>query len=240
MFAVSTPRFDARFWTALCFASICGINLGDFLPDTLRLGPEVSFAVLVGAFVALAVVQALVKQRAEVLFWLAVLALKAASTVLADYAVNDAHLGFPPVAAALAIVLVVCVAASGGFTKAEDSVVAGPLFWLMLLVAGALGTAAADWSGSSLFSSPKNGFPATAGIETVLIALSLLARRAAGGRAWSFWLAVLVICAWGASVGDIAKFLLSMPVSLGGSALVLALIVLAWRPAAATADVRGG
>lgn len=235
---VSSPKVDARFWTALCLASICGINLGDFLPDTLRLGAGFAFAVLVGVFVALAVVQAVIKPRAEGLFWLAVLALKAAATVLADYAVNDAHLGFPAVAATLAILLIICVAASGGFAKKEDSIVGHPLFWLMLLLAGALGTAAADWSGSSLFGNPKVGFPATAAIETVLIALSLLVRRAAAGRGWSFWLAVLVICAWGASVGDITKFLLSMPVSLGGSALLLALIVLVWRPAPLAADVR--
>jgi uncharacterized membrane-anchored protein len=227
------PRVDARFWTALCFTSICGINLGDLLPDTFHLAPLVALAVLIAAGAALAFAQARTKQGVEGVFWLAALAIKGASTVLADYAVNDAHLGFAVVCAGLAVLLVAGVAASGGFTRSEQS--AGPMFWLILLIAGALGTAAADWSGSSLFSSPKVGFPATAAIETVLIALALLIRHAAGGRVWSLWLAALVICAWGSSMGDIAKFLLSMPVSLIGSAVLLALTVLVWRsPGAAT------
>lgn len=220
------PKVNARFWTALCFASICGINLGDLLPDNLHLGPLLALAILAAVLAVLALAHALIKRRAEPLFWLAVLAVRAAATVLADVAAD--RLGLPTVCATSAVLLLACVAATGGFARSEKSPAVGPLFWLMLLICCVLGTAAADWSGRSLFPSPKMGFPATALIETILIAVGLFARRAAGGRAWSYWLLVLIICAWGASVGDIAKFLLSMPVSLGGSAILLALVTLAW------------
>lgn len=226
MFASSMPRVDARFWAALGFASICGINLGDLLPDNFHFSPLLALAVLAAAFAALAVAHGLIKGQVELLFWLAVVAVRAAATVLAD--LSASRLGLPGVSAALAILLLACVAVTGGFAQSEKAPAGGPIFWPMLLICGVLGTAAADWSGRSLFSSPKIGFPATAVIETILIAVGLLARHTAAGRAWGYWLMVLVICAWGASVGDIAKFLLSMPVSLGGSAILLALIALAW------------
>lgn len=227
MSAVSMLKPDARFWVALCLASICGVNLGDLLPDSFHLAPLPALIILVAAAAALALAHTLARQGVELLFWLAVLAAKSAATVLADVSVRDAHLGFPIVTACLAGLLLVGVAASGGFRRSDKA--AGALFWLMFLIAGALGTAAADWSGLS-FGDPKIGFPATAAIESVLVAAALLAYRAAGRREWSCWLAILVICAWGASVGDIVKFLLSMPVSLGGSIVLLGLVVLAWRP----------
>jgi uncharacterized membrane-anchored protein len=225
MVAIIPPRVDARFWVALAFASICGVNLGDLLPDSFHLAPLIALVILIAALAALAVVQVVAEGGAEILFWAAVLAAKAAATVLADFAVHDAHLGFFVVTAGLAVLLLAGVALGGGFAQAPNST--GPLFWILLLIAGALGTAAADWSGVS-FGNPKVGFPATAAIETGLMVAALLI--SSGARRWAFWPAVLVICAWGASVGDIAKFLLTMPVSLGGSLALLALTVLFWRP----------
>lgn len=231
MFAASSPRIEARFWVALCFASICGINLGDLLPDAFHLAAAPALAILIGVFAALALTQALIGRRAEVLFWLALLMVRAAATVLADFSISEAHLGFPAVSAALAILFLAGVAASRGFAGAEGLVFPGasPLSWLTLAIAAALGTVTADWAGHAM-GSPKIGVPVAAVGETLLVGAALVARLRAGRPTWSYWLATLTIFTWGTSVGDIVKFLLSMPVCLGGSFVLLGLTILAWRP----------
>ncbi|MBL6853536.1 MAG: hypothetical protein ISQ86_09130, partial [Alphaproteobacteria bacterium] len=64
--SLSNP-FGGRYWTALILASVCGTNLGDFLPDILKLTPFAeagAWVVLIGLSLAATTVS-----RMEALYW---------------------------------------------------------------------------------------------------------------------------------------------------------------------------
>lgn len=190
---------------------------------------------LCGVFAGLYILQLMVGSRAEVLFWGAILMVRAAATVLADYSIAGAHLGYALATAALALLLVIFLAATGGLAgsfgagqKATPQI--GLPFWICMLVAGTLGTVIADGIGHQ-FGNVRIGVPAAAAIETLLLILALWSRQRLGWPLWSYWIGLVVVRAWGTSVGDITKALFSLPVSLSVSGVTLLLIVLLWRPA---------
>ncbi|HEX4182931.1 MAG TPA: hypothetical protein VHY34_06720 [Caulobacteraceae bacterium] len=230
----ASPKIEPKYWVALCWASICGLNLGDFFPDQLHLTTAQGLGILGIAFAALYGLQLITGRRPGLLFWGAILVVRAAATLVADFPIDDLHLSYVVVGGALALILLGGMAISGVFrrTARGDGVVApgaSLMFWLTMLAAGALGTVAADGFGHA-FSSVKIGVPVAAACETLLLALAFPVRARANWAPWTYWATVVVISAWGASVGDIARFLLSLPVSMGLSAAVLALVVVARWP----------
>lgn len=233
MFANSSPPLSPRYWVIICLASICGANLGDSFPDILHITPLPTLVLLTASFAALTVVHSLAKRRLELLFWAAILVVRAAATVLADYSIGGAQLGYAPATAVLAVTLVVCVALTGGAVSSTLAPTAPRLtaaYWICMLAAGTLGTVIADGVGHA-FNNVKIGVPFAAIAGTVLLAAVFPLRTRVGWAFWSYWVAVVVIRSWGTSVGDIAKFLASLPISLSVSAVALLLTVLFWRPA---------
>lgn len=226
------PAIDRRYWTILCLASICGANLGDAFPDLLHIDMRIGLAILAGCFAALAVVQGMLRGGAEGLFWLAILIVRSGATEAADL---SARIGFLPAAAAWALVLAAVAWLSARHERETQGGASvprpGPFYWLGMFAAGTLGTVAADGLGHA-FGPPTIGYPVTAVAETLAL-IAVFPLRAGVARAyWSYWLAVVIIRAWGTSVGDISKFLTSLPLSLGVSAALMAAAIFLWRPAA--------
>lgn len=235
------PAVDARYWVILCIASILGANLGDAFPDLLHIQMGFGLAFLVAAFAALVALQGVLASRAEALFWVAILIVRSAATEAADL---SATAGFIPAALAWAVILVAVVALSARQERQRQVSEAGsdmtiprpgPLYWLGMFSAGTLGTIAADGFGHAI-SPPTIGYPLTAAGETLAL-IGVFCLRAGVRRAyWSYWLAVVVVRAWGTSTGDIFKYVVSLPVALGVGAAAMALAVLVWRPAPAARE----
>ena len=229
------PTIDARYWAILCLASICGANLGDAFPDLFHMDMGLGLAILGGAFAALAALQGVLGRQSEALFWIAILIVRSAATEAADI---SAKIGFLPAAAAWAVALLTVAALSFRYERESPDTGGekgaprpGPFYWLGMFSAGTLGTIAADGLGHA-FGPPTIGYPLTAAGETLAL-VAVFPLRAGVRRAWwSYWLAVVVIRAWGTSTGDIAKYLTTLPISLVASAALMALAVMAWRPAA--------
>lgn len=232
-----TPRVDARYWTAILFASMCGTNFGDFLPDVLRLGTGASMVALAGLFAAILLAERASARGAEVFYWLALLVVRAAATMVADYSIDQRHLGYVPVCVALAVGLASLLAGHQRYGPAPGSgslPAAGPFYWFTMLVAGALGTVLGDGMGHA-FGPVQVGVPISAGLATLAMAAVLGVR---GRQIWtspaSYWVAVVVVRWWGTNFGDISKFLLSLPVSMAATGVALALMLLIWRERTAT------
>jgi uncharacterized membrane-anchored protein len=240
MSAKAATPIELRRWAAFCCASAAGANLGDFLPDNLRIALPAAFAIAAIAAAALAGAQILVARRSEPLFWLAATAVRAAAILMADVATDLARVGYAAASTVLSALLVAnVVLMDGPFRGAKsDAGVqtnANPLYWSGLLIAGALGTVIADGLARA-FGSVKIGVPVAAAGESLLLVAALVIATRLRPPSWGYWLTFVVIGAWGTSVGDIAKFLLSAPVSLSAFLALLAAIVLIWRPARATRE----
>jgi hypothetical protein len=99
-----------------------------------------------------------------------------------------------------------------------------------MFAAGILGTLVGDGLGHA-FGPVSTGVPVSAGLATVaLISARLTWRRLLVRSVAGYWLTMVLVRWWGTNVGDITAFLLSLLVSLVGTAIVLGLILRLWRP----------
>ena len=77
---------------------------------------------------------------------------------------------------------------------------------------------------------PVSAMIATGAVALIFVQRTRLDRASAGAaRAASYWAAIVAIRTWGTSFGDIAAFLLSLPVSIMLSGLLLAATLIVWR-----------
>jgi uncharacterized membrane-anchored protein len=102
-------------------------------------------------------------------------------------------------------------------------------YWGAMLVAGTFGTVIGDGIGHTIHPVTV-GVPISAMITGVAVALILGARtrREASAGTATYWGAIVAIRACGTDLGDITAFLLSLPVSITVSALVLAATLTVW------------
>ena len=74
-----TPKVGPRYWTAISIASICGTNLGDFVPDVLKMNAGAGLLLLALVFAVLVIVDRFSKRGSEAFYWLAILTVRAQS-----------------------------------------------------------------------------------------------------------------------------------------------------------------
>ena len=104
------PRIDARYWTAILAASMCGANSGDFLARILHLGHVRGLLPLALAVLAIVWAERRSIVPTEIYYWLAIIVLRTGATNLADLATHDLKLDYLVVMAGLALLLIAVVA----------------------------------------------------------------------------------------------------------------------------------
>lgn len=227
-----TPKVGPRYWTAISIASICGTNLGDFVPDVLKMNAGAGLLLLALVFTILVIMDRFSKRGSEAFYWLAILTVRAAATNIADFSIGKAHLTYSVVAAVLAVLLSVLIALqrrSAPRSSSADLPPTGSFYWISMLTAGTLGTVIGDGLGHA-FSSVGVGVPISAGISTVVLATLLGVRaRMVLTSAVSYWITVVAVRWWGTNVGDIFAFLATLPISLVLSGILMAITLLLWR-----------
>ena len=82
------PTTGPRYWVSITIASICGANMGDFIPDVLKLGDLSGLLMLAMMFAIIVLGNRWSKHGHEALYWLAILVIRAAATNLADLAIG--------------------------------------------------------------------------------------------------------------------------------------------------------
>jgi uncharacterized membrane-anchored protein len=196
----SAPRsmdVTHTYWFAMLAASAFGTNLGDLWADTLFPGLLTSLASLLSICLAAVWLHRRAAARTEAGYWLAIIAMRAAATNLADIFTHDLALGY--VLSSVLLAGLTLVAAR--YTDPDLSRSASPrvdgAYWIAMFTAGVFGTVAGD-----LIHHTIGMFTASAGLCVTLAGLVLLRELRAPTSIFLFWSIVMAERCAGTAIGD--------------------------------------
>lgn len=236
------PNVNARYWSAITFASLFGTNLGDLYAHELGLGIVKGIAVL--AVLAIGVFLAERRDEAprELFYWLLIIIIRTGATNIADYFKHQMPWAvFGVILAALMIVL------GWASTRGHDAAAAkaeakrgmpntGGMYWSAMLAAGVFGTFFGD-----VASHLVGKGVASIALGVLLLGALTLWRRHGASVLWLYWLAVAVARTAGTSMGDFLAETEWLGIGLALSTLitgtVFVLIVAVWPRRGATVPV---
>lgn len=205
------PTIDARYWIAILAASMCGANTGDFAARILGLGHTLGLLPFGLIFLAIFWIEKRSSAATEAYYWLAIIVLRTAATNLADLGTHDLRLGYFLFMGAL-VALVVGLILMGRFRGAEPVGTMGTdgrwtalpatdaSYWLTMLAAGTLGTAAGDWVAEETPLGLWYGSLVLLGI--FLVAWAVSDRLGKMTKPW-YWLTVVAARTAGTTLGDL-------------------------------------
>lgn len=227
----NAPAVEARYWTAMLVASMCGTNFGDIFSDVLHFNLLEGLITLAVLFAVALLMDRLRTRGFEAIYWVLVLAVRGAATLVADFAIKELNLSYVQ---AILIFAVMWAALVGWYRQSVQPpiIVIRPTvqYWLTMFSAGILGTLVGDGLGHA-FGPVSTGYPASAGLATLALIFTRLTWRGLFSRSViGYWLAIVMVRWWGTNLGDISAFLLSLQISLVSTAAVLGLILGLWRP----------
>ena len=185
------------FWLTMLAASALGTNLGDFAVDGMGLARWSSFTVLAAICATAVLADRHTARQTEAFYWLAIIALRAAATNVADALTHEAGLGY----LLPTTVLGTLALAAGTQTRATPAQPGSPLidarYWTAMLLGGVFGTTAGDMAAHAI------GLPVAALALTAVLLIVLAARaRWAPTAMLAYWCAVLAERAAGTPLGD--------------------------------------
>ena len=225
------PRLGPGFWVALCFASVFGANMGDFLAHNLGLGHFKGLPFLAVAFLLIVTLERFERLTHETWYWAAIVVIRTAATNIADLLCGDWRLPRLLVMAGLALALGAVAALvwqawkrAGGAGGAKRLILgADARYWLSMLLAGTLGTVMGDYFSHNLH---LGDGPASIVLSVVLAGFFLAGAR---GRIWQpalYWATVAMVRAAGTALGDWFAHGLGLAVSTAATGLAFALLLL--------------
>ena len=146
---ISRSYHPALYWTVILTTSTAGTTMSDFMDRTLGLGYATGTLILITVLTLILVawrisekslsVSRIVTKRAELFYWVAILASNTLGTALGDYLADDSGLGFFG-GAALIGSLIGCVALAY-YTTRIDRVT---LFWIAFVLTRPFGATFGD------------------------------------------------------------------------------------------------
>jgi uncharacterized membrane-anchored protein len=235
------PTIDARYWTAILAASMCGANTGDFASRILGLGHTRGLLPLALIFLAIAWAERRSTVATEAYYWLAIIVLRTGATNLADLGTHDLKLGYFLCMGALVALMVAMLLFDRirgvepmGITDSDGRWRSLPAtdtsYWITMLAAGTLGTAAGDWvaeeTGLGL------GF-GSAMLAFIFVVVWLVSDRFGKMTKPWYWLTIVAARTAGTALGDLLASRRGLGLGLVTStictSLLLAAIVLLWR-----------
>jgi uncharacterized membrane-anchored protein len=203
---IHLPTLGARYWAALCLASIFGANMGDFCVHNLGLGHVAGLPFLALALAIVVLAERFDRSVHQVYYWTAIIIVRTAATNFADFACGDMKLPRVLVVAGLTALLVAAVFASWQFVwrrrsgEGDASILrADAPYWVSMFIAGTLGTVIGDYCSHNLGLGDGGA---------CLLLVPLLAFLFVIGRnellRWLpyYWLTIVTIRAAGTVVGD--------------------------------------
>ncbi len=204
----NVPCADARYWSAMLAASICGVNLGDFVARILHFGHWSALPLFAILFAAVIALEKRAVRTVEITYWLAVLIGRTAATNLSDVATHDLHWDYGWVIPVLLPLLIAVVA----FGKPKAPVAperatippaggqrADGVYWLALFLAEIVGTAIGDAIPDVFDLAPRQEYLVFA---LLLVATFRLRRLRLFKGTVFYWVTIVVIAAAGLSIGD--------------------------------------
>ena len=185
------------YWLAMLAASAFGTNVGDLWAEILFPGRLTSLASLLAICVAAVWYHRRAAARTEAGYWIAIVAMRAAATNLADIFTHDLALGY--VLASVILAGLTLIAAR--FTDPDISRSGSPrvdgAYWTAMFIAGVFGTVAGD-----LIHHNIGLYNASAALCFILVSLILLREARAPLSMLLFWSIVMAERCAGTAVGD--------------------------------------
>ncbi|WP_296632284.1 hypothetical protein [Rhodoluna sp.] len=202
---VKVPAVTAFFWIIKILATTVGETFADFLNEKLGFGLSGTSLVMGTALVAALIVQFAVKRYIPVVYWLAIVLISVAGTLITDNLTDGlgVALWISSVVFAALLAITFAIWFRGARTLAMKSIVTKKreaFYWLAILFTFALGTATGDWLAEAV----GLGYGVSALVYGGAIAVvALLWKRGLVGEITAFWIAYILTRPLGASIGDL-------------------------------------
>src|SRR3981081_2150709 len=237
---IHLPTLGARYWAALCLASIFGANMGDFCARNLGLGHVAGLPFLALALAIVIASERFDRSVHQVYYGPAIIIVRTGATNFADFACGDMKLPRALVIIGLTAALIAALFASWQFAwrreasdnKAPDSVLrADGGYWISMFIAGALGTVIGDYCSHDLHLGDGG---ASLLLVPILALVFVIARNGLLRSLPYYWLTIATVRAAGTAVGDFVagRTMLGLPLgTLVTGTLFVALLVMWKEPA---------
>jgi uncharacterized membrane-anchored protein len=220
---------------------MCGANTGDFASRILGLGHTRGLLPLALVFLAIVWAERRSKAVTEAYYWLAIIVLRTGATNLADLGTHDLKLGYF-LCMGLLVALMAAMLLVDRARGVEGTHAVGPdgrlhtlpatdaSYWITMLAAGTLGTAAGDWvaeeTGLGL------GYGSAVLVVVLLAAWTVSEYFGNMSKIW-YWVTIVAARTAGTTLGDLLAsrrgLNLGLVVSTICTGLLLAGIVVLWR-----------
>jgi uncharacterized membrane-anchored protein len=245
---IHLPTLGARYWAALCLASIFGANMGDFFARNLGLGHVAGLPWLALALAIVIAAERFDRSVHQVYYWTAIIIVRTGATNFADFACGDMKLPRGLVIIGLTAALVAALYASwqfawrrqSGENKSSDTVLrADAGYWISMFIAGTLGTVIGDYCSHDLHLGDGG---ASLLLVPILALVFLIARNGRFRSLPYYWLTIVTVRSAGTAVGDLVagRTMLGLPLgTLVTGTLFVALLVI-WKQPAASKLVHAG
>jgi len=237
MYERHLPTLGARYWAALCLASIFGANMGDFFARDLGLGHVHGLPFLALALAIVVIGERFDRSVHQVYYWTAIIIVRTAATNVADLLCGDLKLPRVLVILGLTALLIVALLASWQFvwrrqadkTNGSDSVLrADAGYWTSMFIAGSLGTVIGDYCSHDLHLGDGG---ASLLLVPILALLFVIARNGLLRALWFYWITVVTVRAAGTVVGDFTagRNMLGLPASTLVTGILFVALLAIWR-----------
>jgi uncharacterized membrane-anchored protein len=199
---IHIPKVNARYWSAITFASLFGTNLGDLYAHEAHLGIVLGTSLLAALAACVYFAECFDHGPREIFYWAVILIIRTGATNIADY--------FKHIIPWLLFGVILTLLLAGfawasqlGDRKREAAAEAngmpdtGIAYWLAMLSAGIFGTFVGDVCSKLI----GKGF-ASLGLGLLLLAALTLWRRDGVHRFWLYWIALAIARTAGTAMGD--------------------------------------
>jgi hypothetical protein len=234
---IHLPALGARYWSALCLASIFGANMGDLCARNLGLGHVAGLPFLAIALAIVMTAERFDRIQHQAYYWIAIIIVRTAATNFADFAAGDLKLPRIWVMAALVVLLVAALWLLWQFAwrrradKTDNLLRADLGYWVCMFIAGTLGTVIGDFCSHNL--GLDDGGAAI--LLSPIVAILFLVGRQGPIRLLPFyWLTVVAIRAAGTAVGDFVsgRHMLGLPLSTAVTGILFVALLIVWKQSA--------
>jgi uncharacterized membrane-anchored protein len=199
---IHIPKVNARYWSAITFASLFGTNLGDLYAHEAHLGIVLGTSLLAVLAACVFFAERFDHGPREIFYWTVILIIRTGATNIADY--------FKHIIPWLLFGMILTLLLAGfawasqlGDRRREAAAEAkgmpdtGVAYWLAMLSAGIFGTFVGDVCSKLI----GKGF-ASLGLGLLLLVALTLWRRERAHRFWLYWIALAVARTAGTAMGD--------------------------------------
>lgn len=226
------PRVNARYWSAITFASLFGTNMGDLYAHEAHLGIVVGTSILAALAAAVFLIERRDPAPRELYYWLVIIVIRTGATNIADY--------FKHIIPWL-IFGAILTGLLAGFAwlsrrgdqrrearaEAQGMPDTGVAYWLAMLSAGVFGTFIGD-----VCSKLIGKGPASLALGALLLVALAAWRRDGTHRFWLYWVALAVARTAGTAMGDwlaeTEALGIGLPLSTLITGTIFVLILLLW------------